>query len=117
VLIVGTVPDANADALRNTMDWLKKKHPQGNIAILLASSIVENDKDGNPQPPKANLLAAVGDPLIAKLKAGDWIKAVAPIVGGSGGGRPQLAMAGGKDPSKIAEALAAGKEFARGKLA
>ena len=56
----------------------------------------ETDKDGNKLPPKVNLLAAVGDPLVAKLKAGDWIKAVAPIVGGSGGGRPQLAMAGGK---------------------
>ena len=116
ILVVGSIPEANADTLRNTMDWLKKKHPQGNIAILLASSIVENDKDGNPLPPKANLLAAVGDPLLAKLKAGDWIKAVAPLVGGSGGGRPQLAMAGGKDPAKIPEALAAGREFAKSKL-
>jgi alanyl-tRNA synthetase len=54
--------------------------------------------------------------LVSKIKAGDWIKAVAAVVGGSGGGRPQLAMAGGKDVSKIGEALEAGKTFARQKL-
>ena len=116
-LIIATVPAASADTLRNTWDWLKKKHPQGNIAALLASEFIDKDKDGNALPPKVNLLAAVGDPLVGKLKAGDWIKAVATIVGGSGGGRPQMAMAGGKDVTKIAEALAAGKTFAQAKLA
>jgi alanyl-tRNA synthetase len=115
-LIVAKVPDANAETLRNTWDWLKRKHPQQNIAVLLASEVEELDKDGNKLPPKVNLLAAVGDPHIGKLKAGDWIKAVAAIVGGSGGGRPQLAMAGGKDVAKIGEALDAGRVFARGKL-
>ncbi len=116
-LVVATVPAASADTLRNTWDWLKKKHPAGNIAALLAGEFVDQDKDGNALPAKVNMLAAVGDPLIGKLKAGDWIKAVAPIVGGSGGGRPQMAMAGGKDVAKIGEALTAGKAFARGKLA
>lgn len=116
VLVVGTVPEANADTLRNTWDWLKKKHPEQNIAALLASVFADRDKDGNPLPAKVNLLAAVGDPHIGKLKAGDWIKAVAPVVGGSGGGRPQLAMAGGKDTAKVDEALAAGKAFAAQKL-
>jgi len=99
------------------MDWLKKKHPQGNVAILLASDVEDADKDGNPLPRKVNLLAAVGDPLVGKLKAGDWIKAVAPIVGGSGGGRPQMAMAGGKDVTKIPDALKIGRAFATQKLA
>lgn len=116
-LITAEIPQASADVLRNTWDWLKKKHADGQIVALLASSFVDQDKDGNALPPKANLLAAVGDPLVGKLKAGDWIKAVAPIVGGSGGGRPQLAMAGGKDPQKIAEALTQGAEFAKTKLA
>jgi alanyl-tRNA synthetase len=116
-LIVATVPDANADTLRSTWDWLKKKHPQQNVAVLLASEFTDTDKDGNKLPPKVNLLAAVGDPFINKLKAGDWVKAVAPIVGGTGGGRPQLAMAGGKDTAKIGAALEAGKAFARQKLA
>ncbi len=111
------VPNASADTLRSTWDWLKKKHPQQNIAVLLASEFEETDKDGNKLPRKVNLLAAVGDPHVGKLKAGDWIKAVAPIVGGSGGGRPQLAMAGGKDVTKIEDALTAGRAFAREKLA
>jgi alanyl-tRNA synthetase len=115
-VIIAEIPNANADALRSTWDWLKKKHPQQNVAALLASQVEETDKDGNKLPPKVNLLAAVGDPLIGKLKAGDWIKAVASIVGGSGGGRPQLAMAGGKDVTKIADALGAGSVFARQKL-
>ncbi|MCL2647027.1 MAG: alanine--tRNA ligase [Phycisphaerales bacterium] len=116
-LIVGRVPDANADTLRSVWDWLKKKHPQQNLAVLLASEFVDTDKDGNKLPAKANLLAAVGDPHIDKIKAGDWIKAVAPVVGGSGGGRPQLAMAGGKEPAKINEALEAARVFAAKKLA
>ncbi|HEX5710652.1 MAG TPA: alanine--tRNA ligase [Sulfuricurvum sp.] len=41
----------------------------------------------------------------SNVKAGDWVKAIAPIVGGGGGGRPDFAQAGGKDPSKINEAL------------
>ena len=47
----------------------------------------------------------------ADAKAGDWIKAVAPILGGGGGGRPDFAQAGGKDPSKLAEAVAAAKAY------
>ncbi|MGZ8547631.1 MAG: alanine--tRNA ligase [Sulfuricurvum sp.] len=43
----------------------------------------------------------------SSVKAGDWVKAIAPIVGGGGGGRPDFAQAGGKDPSKINEALEA----------
>ncbi len=47
----------------------------------------------------------------AKAKAGDWIKAIAPILGGGGGGRPDFAQAGGKDASKLPEALKAAKAF------
>ncbi len=115
-LIVAIIPDASTDTLRNTWDWLKKKHPQQNVAALLASRVEETDKDGNKLPPKVNLLAGVGDTLIEKLKAGDWIKAVAPVVGGTGGGRPQLAMAGGKDVAKMDAALEEARRFARAKL-
>ena len=116
LILVASVPDASADTLRNTWDWLKKKHPNQKVAALLASEFEDTDKDGNKLPPKVNLLAGVGDPLIDKLKAGDWIKAVAPLVGGSGGGRPQLAMAGGKDPTQIQSALTAARDFAHSKL-
>ena len=53
-----------------------------------------------------SFVAAVSDDLIAKgLKAGDWIRETAKVAGGGGGGRPQMAQAGGKDPAKLPEAL------------
>ncbi len=115
-LIVAEMGVKSADELRATMDAVKKKRPQGMFAMLLASTETPMDKQGNPLPAKVNLLAAVGDSLISKLKAGDWIRVVAPVVGGSGGGRPQLAMAGGKQTDKIVEALAAGRQFAHKNL-
>jgi alanyl-tRNA synthetase len=63
------------------------------------------------------LIAGVSDDLVArKLSAGDWVKAIAPQVGGSGGGRPQMAQAGGKDPSKLPAALESAAAWIRGKL-
>jgi alanyl-tRNA synthetase len=56
---------------------------------------------------KANLLVSVSKVLSATVKAGDIIKQLAPLVGGSGGGKPELAQAGGSHPEKISEALAA----------
>ena len=50
------------------------------------------------------------------IKAGDWIKNIAPIVGGGGGGRPDFAQAGGKDVSKIEDAKIAALEYAKGNL-
>ena len=62
---------------------------------------------------KVTFIAAVSDDLIAKgLKAGDWVKEAAKVAGGGGGGRPQMAQAGGKDPGKLADALSAAKSFA-----
>ena len=56
---------------------------------------------------KVNLLVAMTDEMVKEgLKAGDLIKEIAPLVGGGGGGRPQLAQAGGKNPSGLQEALA-----------
>ena len=52
----------------------------------------------------------------AGAKAGDWIKQIAPILGGGGGGRPDFAQAGGKDPSKIDEAKIASLEYIRSEL-
>lgn len=50
------------------------------------------------------------------IKAGDWIKAIAPIVGGGGGGRPDFAQAGGKDVSKVKEAKEAALNFVKENL-
>ena len=52
------------------------------------------------------LLASVSKSVTGKVKAGDIIKAIAPIVGGKGGGKPEMARGGGKDPSKLNDALA-----------
>ena len=52
----------------------------------------------------------------APIKAGDWIKEIAPVVGGGGGGRADFAQAGGKDASKIEEAKIKALEYAKGKL-
>ncbi len=81
--------------------------------------IVDDLKNGNEKI-AVLLLQAKDDKVMivagsknTNIKAGDWIKNVAPIVGGGGGGRPDFAQAGGKDPSKINEAKAAALQFAK----
>jgi alanyl-tRNA synthetase len=93
-LIIGQIPGATDDQLRSAIDSLRKKSPTH--AILLATS---DDQ-------KVTFVAAVSDDVVAKgLKAGDWVKQVAAITSGGGGGRPQMAQGSGKDPSKIPAAL------------
>ncbi len=100
-VIVSLVPEADGKTLRTAMDVIRKKHPQS--AIFLAA-----EADG-----KVALMATATKANIDKgLKAGDWIKHVAPVVGGGGGGRPDSAQAGGKDPGKLPDALEAAKAFA-----
>jgi alanyl-tRNA synthetase len=85
---------ADANALRETMDKLKDKLKSA--AIVLASV-----NDG-----KVSLAAGVTADLIGKLKAGDLVNHVAQQVGGKGGGKPDMAMAGGTDASALPKALA-----------
>ena len=88
------LPNADMEALREMADKFRQKNPSG--VALLAS-----DLDGKPV-----LLAAVTDDLVKRgLHAGNLVKQVAQVVGGGGGGRPTLAQAGGKDASKLTEAL------------
>lgn len=104
-VIVTTIPNQNADALRTAMDVIRKKRPES--ALLLASALDD----------KVALVASVPEAKIKKgLKAGDWVREVAKVVGGGGGGRPDMAQAGGKDPSKIEDALKTAREFAASKL-
>jgi alanyl-tRNA synthetase len=99
-LIVAEIPGASDEQLRSTIDSLKKRSPS--YAILLASA----------SETKVTFVAAVSDDLIGQgLKAGDWIRETAKAAGGSGGGRPQMAQAGAKDPGKLPEALAAALGF------
>jgi len=101
-LVVTDVPGASDDQLRAVMDSLRKK--QSSLALMLGSS------DGT----KVSFCSAVSDDLIARgLKAGDWIRETAKVAGGGGGGRPQMAQAGGKDPSKLVEALAKARSIAQ----
>jgi alanyl-tRNA synthetase len=105
-VIVGQVSSVPVDQARTAIDSLKKKAKSAAIIFGIP------DEDG-----KVILLAAVTDDLVKRgLKAGDIVKQIAPIVGGGGGGKPQLAQAGGKDASKLDEALAKGTELIKAAL-
>ena len=85
--------------LRNLGDDLKAKLGSG---VIVLASVNEG---------KVNLMATATDDVVAKgAHAGNIIKAAAPKVGGGGGGRPNMAQAGGKNPSGVNEALEAAKE-------
>ena len=90
--------------LRETLDKVKDK--LGSAAVVLAS--VEEGK--------VRLVAGVTKAETALVKAGDLVNSVAVQVGGKGGGRPDMAQAGGSDPSKLDEALAAVPEWVRSKI-
>jgi alanyl-tRNA synthetase len=95
------VADLDKDALRNLADSLKARIKSG--VVVLAS---ENDG-------KVQIVVAVTADLTQKIKAGQIVKEIAPIVGGGGGGRPDFAEAGGKQPDKIDEMLAAAEGVVR----
>jgi alanyl-tRNA synthetase len=86
---------ADRDALLSTMDQLKNK--LGSAVVLLAT--VEGDA--------VTLVAGVTKDLTLRLKAGDLMKTVAGIVGGKGGGRPDMAQGGGTNPAALPQALEA----------
>jgi alanyl-tRNA synthetase len=85
----------DAGALREMADQLRDKLAPA--VILLGSP----SKDGT----KAMLVCSGSKALTDRFRAGDIVKAAASVVGGSGGGRPDFAQAGGPDPSKLGEAV------------
>ena len=91
-VLAATLDGADIDMLRNTMDSLKDK--LGSAVIVLASA-----------SDKVTLLAGVTKDLTSKIKAGDVVNFVAQQVGGKGGGRPDLAQAGGTDVAALAVAM------------
>ena len=103
-LVVAQI-DAEAGALRDIVTDLAGR--SDNAVILLAAV-----NDG-----KASLCAGVSKPLTAKVKAGDLVKFVAEQIGGKGGGRPDLAQAGGTEVDKLPEALDSVADWVSGKLA
>jgi alanyl-tRNA synthetase len=105
-IIIGQLQGAHIEQAREAVDMLKKKAKSAAIVLGFGDS------------DKATLLAGMTDDVIKKgLKAGDIVKETAPIIGGGGGGRPQMAQAGGKNPKKINEALKKASELIKEKLA
>ncbi len=103
-VLASVLEGADANALRETMDKLKDKLKSA--AIVLASV-----NDG-----KVSLAAGVTQDLIAKIKAGDLVNHVASQVGGKGGGKPDMAMAGGTDASQLPQALATVEAWVKAKI-
>ena len=102
-LLVARLDGADIAALRETMDKLKDKLKTA--AIVLAA--VEGDK--------VQLAAGVTKDAIGKVKAGELVNFVAQQVGGKGGGRPDMAQAGGTDPAKLPAALASVRAWVEAK--
>jgi alanyl-tRNA synthetase len=95
---------ADAKALRETLDKLKDKLKSA--AIVLASS----------EAGKVTLIAGVTQDAMVKVKAGDLVNFVAQQVGGKGGGRPDMAQAGGNNPAALPQALASVRKWVEERL-
>jgi alanyl-tRNA synthetase len=94
-IVVSETPGANPNLMRQLIDQLRKK--LDNTAVMLATT----QGDG-----RVVLVAGISKGLVSKgLSADKWVKLAAKVVGGGGGGRPDMAQAGGKDPNKLPEAI------------
>ena len=98
-LVARRVDDASKDLLRSIADQVKSTLTSG--VVFLAGPTADG---------KVAMVASVTGNVTARLKAGQLVKELAPIVGGGGGGRPDFAEAGGKDPAQIDAMLAAAPE-------
>lgn len=104
-LLAARAPDVDMNGLRELGDQLKEKLSDGVVVLL-------SEKEG-----KVNLIAMATEGAMAKgAHAGNLIKGIAVIVGGGGGGRPNMAQAGGKNPAGIEEAIAKTREILEGQL-
>jgi len=103
-VLAASLDGADARALRETMDKLKDKLKSAAIVLAAVS-------DG-----KVALIAGVTQDATGKVKAGELVNFVAQQVGGKGGGRPDMAQAGGTNPEKLPEALASVRAWVEQKL-
>jgi alanyl-tRNA synthetase len=92
-LLVKHLDDCDAKGLRETVDQLKNKL---GVSVVVLASI---------EGAKVSLVAGVSKELTDRVKAGDLVNMVATQIGGKGGGRPDMAMAGGGDPAAVPDAL------------
>jgi len=105
-LLVGHLPPVTIEVVRSQIDRIRQKSKSA--AIIFGW---EEAAD------KVSIVVALTSDLVAKgVKAGDLIKPIAELVGGKGGGKPDMAQAGGKDVAKLSEALEKGRDLARGFL-
>ena len=105
-LLVAETPGANPNVMRGWIDQIRKQS-SGETAIFFASA----------QGERIVLVAGVSRELVKQgCHAGNWVGEAAKIVGGGGGGRPDMAQAGGKDASKLPMALEVAKDFMRSQL-
>ncbi|HLW73576.1 MAG TPA: DHHA1 domain-containing protein, partial [Gammaproteobacteria bacterium] len=103
-VLAAAVDGVDTAALRDLLDQLKNK--LGSAVIVLGAA-----SEG-----KVSLIAGVTPDLTAKVKAGELVNMVAQQVGGKGGGRPDMAQAGGNDPSKLDAALKSVPDWVKGKI-
>ena len=104
-VLTTSIPDADANKLRQMGDMLRDKDP----SVIAVLATVSGDK--------ITFLAACGKDAVAKgVKAGELVKLVCTVCGGSGGGKPDSAMGGGKDVMKLDDALAQVDDFVASKL-
>ena len=103
-VLTAHIEGADSNTLRDTLDQLKNK--LGSAAIVLASE----------EAGKVKLIAGVTKDLTKSIKAGELVNIAAAEVGGKGGGRPDMAQAGGSDPAAIPQALDAAKTWLQGQL-
>ena len=101
-VVVAEVPGMTTDELKQLVDVLRRKADGARLAALLIGHL----EDG-----KVTIVAGLTPDLVAKkISSGQWVKEVAPVVDGGGGGKPDMATAGGKDASKVAEAMQKARE-------
>jgi alanyl-tRNA synthetase len=93
-IVTRKVEGVEAKSLREMADRMRQKY--GSAVVAIGSDLGDN---------KAALIVAVTPDLANRIKAGDIVKQLAPMIGGTGGGRPDFAQAGGRDASKLDEAL------------
>ncbi|HQR03805.1 MAG TPA: alanine--tRNA ligase, partial [Rhodocyclaceae bacterium] len=103
-VLAATLEGADVAALRETLDKLKDKLQS---AVILLAAVNEG---------KVSLIAGVTADLTARTKAGELVNFVARQVGGKGGGRPDMAQAGGTDAAALPGALASVREWVEGRL-